>query len=106
MATPAITVLMPVYNAARYLTEAVTSILAQTFKDFEFVIVDDGSTDRSKKILERFAQQDWRIKLISRPNTGIVGALNDGIAGSRGDFIARMDADDVAHMMRLERQIK
>ena len=65
---------MPVYNAAPYLAPAVASIQAQTFGDFEFIIVDDGSTDRSLEILQRFAKEDPRIKILSRPNTGLVGA--------------------------------
>ena len=73
---PYISVLMPVYNAERYVAEAVESILTQTFTDFEFLIVDDGSTDRSLSILKRYAKADFRIKAKSRPNTGMVGALN------------------------------
>src|SRR5213082_2829515 len=102
----AVTVLMPVYNAARFLAEAVESVLAQTFADFEFVIVDDGSTDRSPRMLQRFAEHDKRIKLIARPNTGIVGALNDGLIAAQSELIARMDADDVSHPARLEKQVQ
>jgi glycosyltransferase involved in cell wall biosynthesis len=100
-----VSVLMPVYNAADYLAEAVQSILAQTFADFEFVIVDDGSTDRSGRMLADFAAKDSRIKVITRPNTGIVGALNDAIGASSGELIARMDADDVALPDRLAKQV-
>ena len=105
-AAPAVTALMPVYNAERYVAEAIESILAQTFGDFEFLIVDDGSTDRSRSILEGFAARDARIRLISRPNTGIVGALNEGLAAARGELVARMDADDVAMPERFERQVR
>jgi len=105
MNDPKLSVLMPVYNAARYLEEATDSILAQTYRNFEFVIVNDGSTDRSTKILERYAKRDSRIKLISRPNTGIVGALNDGLAACRGELVARMDADDVSMPERFARQV-
>jgi len=100
-----VSVVMPVYNAARHLAEAVESILAQTYREFEFVIVDDGSTDRSRPMLDQYARRDARIKIIRRPNTGIVGALNDGIAGSSAPLIARMDADDVSAPQRLEKQI-
>ena len=93
---PAISVVMPVYNGAVYLDAAIKSILAQSFRDFELVIIDDGSTDRSLDILQRHARDDTRITIISRPNTGIVGALNEGIAAARGQWIARMDADDIA----------
>ena len=96
---------MPVFNAARYLAPAIESMLAQTFADFEFIIVDDGSTDRSPEILARFAKKDARIAIISRPNTGIVGALNDGLARAKGEFIARMDADDLSRPDRLAVQL-
>ena len=93
---PLISVCMPVYNAKRYVEEAVESILGQTFRDFEFLIIDDGSTDRSLPILERYAAQDARIRLSSRPNAGHTVRLNEMLHQARGDLIARMDADDVA----------
>jgi GT2 family glycosyltransferase len=102
---PAVSVVLPVYNAARYLEPALASVLRQTFSDFELIAVDDGSTDDSKKILERFAAADSRVRVISRPNTGIVGALNDGIAVARAEFIARMDGDDVSLPGRLQAQV-
>ncbi len=102
---PVVSVVMPVYNGARYLRLAVDSILTQTWRDFELIAVDDGSTDSSKTILESFAAHDPRVVVISRPNTGIVGALNDGIARARGEFIARMDADDEAAPTRLAAQV-
>ena len=101
-----ISVLMPVYNAQRYVAQAVASILQQTFRDFEFLIVDDGSTDRSLKILQAYAAQDSRITLVSRPNTGYVRALNELLAMARGEFIARMDADDIALPDRFARQVE
>src|SRR5205814_9710382 len=85
-----VSVLMPVYNAERYVAAAVQSILDQTMRDFEFVIVNDGSTDHSLRILKAFAKKDRRIHLISRGNTGLVGALTDGLNACRGEFIARM----------------
>lgn len=100
-----ISVLLPVYNAERYLPECVDSVLGQTFTDFEVIAVNDGSTDHSLAILEAYAVQDARLKVISRPNTGIVGALNDGLAASRGEFVARMDADDYAYPYRFEKQL-
>jgi glycosyltransferase involved in cell wall biosynthesis len=93
-----------VYNGARFLAEAVSSILGQTFGDFELIAIDDGSTDGSLQILQRMSRQDDRIRIISRPNTGLVGALNDGVAQACGEFVARMDADDVALPHRFERQ--
>jgi glycosyltransferase involved in cell wall biosynthesis len=104
-AAPAISVLLPAYNAARYVAEAVESILAQTYGDFEFLIVDDGSTDDTPRILSRYAGRDRRIHYVSRPNTGLVTALNEMLARSRGEFIARMDADDIAMANRFESQM-
>src|SRR4051812_8466576 len=92
MDAPRVSVVMPVYNAERYITEAVQSILDQTFTDFEFLIVDDGSTDGSRAILERHAASDERIKLVSRPNTGYLVALNEMLGRARGEYVARMDA--------------
>ncbi|MCP9861487.1 glycosyltransferase [Cyanobium sp. Cruz-8H5] len=102
---PTISVLLPVYNAERYLREAIESVLAQTFTDFELIAVDDGSTDGSLAILREFERRDGRVRVISRPNTGIVGALNDGLAVCRGEFVARMDGDDVCLPERFERQV-
>jgi glycosyltransferase involved in cell wall biosynthesis len=104
--TPAISVLMPVYNAERYVAEAVGSILNQTFTDFEFIIINDGSTDRSLEILQRYAEQDSRIRLISRENRGLVKTLNEGLALAIAPLIARMDADDVAYPNRFAVQKK
>lgn len=96
---------MPVYNAGRYLRPAVQSILAQTFRDFELIAVDDGSRDESPAILREYAAKDPRVRVISRPNTGIVGALNDGLAAAKGEFVARMDSDDISMPQRFERQV-
>jgi glycosyltransferase involved in cell wall biosynthesis len=95
MGVPTISVVMPVYNAGAYLGAAVQSVLGQTFGDFELIAVDDGSRDGSRAVLEGFAKRDGRVRVISRPNTGIVGALNDGVEAARAGLIARMDADDV-----------
>lgn len=101
----AVSVVIPVYNAARFLRSSIDSVLAQTFTNFEIIAVDDGSTDRSRAILMDYAARDSRIRVLSRPNTGIVGALNDGIAAACGTFIARMDADDISLQNRLEEQV-
>jgi glycosyltransferase involved in cell wall biosynthesis len=105
MNAPVVSVVVPVYNAARYLESALGSVFAQTFADFEIVAVDDGSTDHSKAILERLAASDARLRVISRPNTGIVGALNDALAAARGEFVARMDADDLCMPARFATQV-
>ncbi len=101
-----VTCLLPVYNAGRYLRQALDSVLAQSYQDFEIVAVDDGSTDDSLQILKECATRDTRVKVISRPNTGIVGALNDGLRECRGELVARMDADDVCLPDRLVRQVE
>ena len=94
--SPAISVVLPVYNAEAYVREAVESILAQSFTDFELIVINDGSTDGSGAILRELAARDTRIVLLERPNGGLISALNEGIESARADLIARMDADDVA----------
>jgi glycosyltransferase involved in cell wall biosynthesis len=102
---PLISVCMPVYNTEPYIAEAVESILTQTYRNLEFIIIDDGSTDRSLAILERYAAQDARIRLSSSPNAVLVSRLNEMLDEARGDLIARMDADDVAMPERFARQV-
>lgn len=102
--TPLVSVLMPVYNSQAFLREAIDSILNQTFTDFEFLIFNDGSTDKSLDIIQSYSDQ--RIKLISySENAGYVRALNEGLKIANGKYIARMDADDVALPERLEKQV-
>ena len=97
---------MSVYNGERYLHEAVESILNQTFSDFEFIIIDDGSTDTTWKILNEYAQKDNRIILIKNNNNiGITRSLNKGLKVAKSQYIARMDADDVSLPDRLLKQI-
>lgn len=105
VSSPEVTVLLPVYNGAPYLEETLESILAQTFTNFELLVIDDGSTDGSRGILERFAARDARVRLVSRENRGLIATLNQGLALSRADIIARMDADDIALPRRFERQV-
>lgn len=105
-ATPVVTVVMPVRNAARYLAEAIESILSQTFRDFELLIVDDGSTDETPKILAKFQARDRRVSVHRLPGGGLSAALNHGCSLARGSLIARMDGDDVALAERLERQVE
>jgi len=102
---PTVSVVIPVYNGARYLRDAVESMLKQTYTDFELIAVNDGSTDGSLRILEQLARLDSRMRVISRPNTGVSGAANDGIAAAQGEFIARMDSDDIAMPHRLQTQV-
>ena len=100
-----ISVVMPVFNGERFLREAIDSILTQTYMDFEFIIIDDGSTDCSPSIIASYAYQDSRIKPFRQENRGIVDSLNRGCHLARGKYIARMDADDVCAPTRLERQL-
>ena len=100
---PKISVVMPAYNAEKYIGEAIESILNQTFKDFEFIIINDGSVDHTKEIIQKY--NDSRIVLLENDkNRGIVLSLNKGLDAATGEYIARMDADDIALMNRLERQ--
>lgn len=102
---PLVSVLMSCFNAADWLVESVESVLGQTFTDFEFVIIDDGSTDNSLDILQRYALKDDRIILVPKKNTGLADSLNVGLRCARGDWIARMDADDICEPNRLEKQV-
>ena len=100
-----ISVILPVYNAQDYLRDAVESILAQTYRDFTFIIINDGSTDDSLEILQEYADKDKRIKLVSRENRGLIYTLNEAISLCDSKYIARMDADDVALPKRFEKQV-
>lgn len=105
MNKPHVSVIMPVYNAEAYLPQAIKSILGQSFADFELIIINDGSADKSLGIINTFAKQDGRIKVISRSNKGLINTLNEGISKARGQYIARQDADDISQPTRLQRQI-
>lgn len=98
-----VSVIMPVYNGEKYLDEAIESILSQSYKDFEFIILDDGSTDSSPEIISRY--YDSRIKLISLKHVGLVSALNEGIKKSTGEYILRCDSDDVSMPDRISTQV-
>ncbi|PIQ02243.1 MAG: hypothetical protein COW76_01180 [Shewanella sp. CG18_big_fil_WC_8_21_14_2_50_42_11] len=104
--TPAISVVMSVYNSEKYLAEAIESILNQSFTDFEFIIINDGSTDSSIAIIESYMAKDEHIVLISRENKGLPASLNEGIAIARGKYIARMDADDISLSERFQKQFE
>lgn len=102
---PQISVVMTAYNGQRYVEQAVRSLLAQTFDDFELVVVNDGSKDQTGEILDRLAAEDCRVRVFHRDNAGICAASNFAIAKARADMIARMDSDDLAHPERLGRQL-
>lgn len=101
-----ISVILPVYNAGDYLSIAIESILNQTYKKFEFIIINDGSTDDSLQVIEHYAAIDDRVVVISRENKGLIYTLNEGIQLSHGDYIVRMDQDDISIDNRLEVQYK
>lgn len=107
---PAISVIMSVYNGEKHLAEAVDSILNQTFEDFEFIIIEDASTDQTPEILKNYGKQDHRIKIITkeenRGNKGFIENLNIGLRAAQGKYIARMDADDISAPERFEKQVE
>lgn len=104
VSSPAVTVLMPVYNGEKYLREAIESILGQTFTDFEFLIINDGSSDASVDIIGSY--RDQRIRLVNNDkNLGLIAALNRGLELAAGKYLARMDCDDISLPERLARQV-
>lgn len=104
--SPLVSVVMSVYNGEQYLAEAIDSILSQTYTNFEFIIINDGSTDSSGTILKSYEAADTRIRLITQSNHGLVYSLNKGCKSAKGALIARMDADDVSLPSRLEQEVK
>ena len=98
---------MSVYNGQPFIAEAVESVLKQTYQDYEFIIVDDGSIDDTWQILSNYGERDKRIILLrNQPNAGVVRALNKGLDQSRGEIIARHDADDISHPDRILKQVE
>ena len=107
MKTPKVSVIMPAYNTEKYVGEAIESILNQTFTDFEFIILNDGSTDNTAKIVKEYAKEDKRIKFIdNKKNQGFIASLNQCLDVANGEYIAKMDSDDVSLPDRLEKQVK
>lgn len=102
---PMISVLMPVYNAEKYLCEAIESILNQTYINFEFIIINDGSTDNSLGIIKKYKYYDERIILLDRKKRGLIESLNEGLSKTKGKYIARMDSDDISLPRRFEKQL-
>jgi len=103
---PLISVVLPVYNGEKYLAESIESVLAQTFTNFELIMIDDGSTDGSLQIMRKYEQNDARVRVITRENRGLSTTLNDSIDISRGELLARMDQDDIALPHRFEKQLQ
>jgi glycosyltransferase involved in cell wall biosynthesis len=102
---PRVSIIMPVRNGETYLREALDSMLAQTFADFELIVLDDGSTDATPRIVEEYSDRDPRVVLERRPARGLTSALNELVLLARGDVLVRMDHDDVALPDRIERQV-
>lgn len=104
---PLVSVIMPVYNGEKYISESIESILHQTYKNFEFIIIDDGSTDSTSVLLSDYQKKDPRIKVKRfEKNQGLTICLNIGIKLARGEYIARMDADDISLPSRFEKQVE
>jgi glycosyltransferase involved in cell wall biosynthesis len=101
---PDISIIMPVYNGEKYLAAAIDSLLAQTFKDFELLVIDDGSTDHTPEILRSYA--DIRLRVLRLDHVGIVFALNHGLSQAKAEWVARLDADDLSLPRRLELQVQ
>jgi glycosyltransferase involved in cell wall biosynthesis len=101
---PNVSVILPVYNGEQYLAAAIDSILSQTYKDFELIIINDGSTDKSQALINQY--KDPRIIAVNQKNHGLVASLNRGIGMARGQYIARMDADDISLPERLAREVQ
>lgn len=105
--TPKISVIMPVYNAEKFLESSVKSILNQTYKDFEFIIIDDGSKDNSWRIVDKYRKVDKRIKVLrNRKNLRATKSLNRGLKIAKGKYVVRSDADDWSYPYRIEEQYK
>lgn len=106
MEQPLISVVMPTYNCKKYVSQAIDSILNQTYQNFEFIIVDGHSTDGTELILNDYSLKDKRVKIIKDERKGIGAALKLGCSMAKGDYIARMDSDDIALPQRFEKEIE
>jgi glycosyltransferase involved in cell wall biosynthesis len=104
-AVPRVSVVMPIYNGAAYLAAAIDSVLAQTLEDFELILVDDGSTDDTPRIVADYAARDARVRPVRKANSGIAETLNQGFREATAEWVARLDADDLMLPERLERQL-
>src|SRR5882762_5210369 len=103
---PLASVLLPVFNAEHFVCQAVKSVLTQTLRDFELLLLDDGSTDHSLKIIRDIAARDCRCKVFTGAHRGLIATLNTGILLARGEFVIRMDADDISLPNRFSKQIE
>ncbi|MDF0551858.1 glycosyltransferase family 2 protein [Kamptonema sp. UHCC 0994] len=103
---PLVSVIIPAYNAEKFIEETLKSVLAQTYPQIEVLVVDDGSQDRTPEIVEKIAQKDPRVQLLKQPNAGVAAARNLGIQKSIGEYIAPIDADDIWYPENIEKQVK
>jgi glycosyltransferase involved in cell wall biosynthesis len=106
MSNPKVSIAMSVYNGDAYLRESLDSLQSQTLNDWELVVIDDGSTDSSGRILDEYAVRDPRFRVVHQENKGLTRSLNESISLAKGEFIARMDADDACHPERLAKQVQ
>ena len=102
---PLVSVIVPAYNAARYIRQALESVCTQTYRDIEVIVVDDGSRDETPAIVEEFATSDPRVRLLLQNNAGVGAARNMGLRQAQGVYIAPIDADDIWHPGKLEAQV-
>lgn len=104
---PLVSIIMSAYNAVEYLKTAIESVLGQTYPSFEFIIINDGSTDNTNLIIKEYADKDKRIRIIDhQKNRGLIASLNEGVEIASGEYIARQDADDISLPSRLEKQVR
>lgn len=102
---PKVTVVIPAYNAMRYIAETMDTVLAQTYQDFEVLVVNDGSTDETPNWVNQISQKEPKVRMVSQANKGLAGARNTGVANARGKYIAFIDADDLWERTKLEQQV-
>ncbi|MBE9009337.1 glycosyltransferase family 2 protein [Pseudanabaenaceae cyanobacterium LEGE 13415] len=101
-----VSVIIPAYNAAAFIGQTLDSVLKQTYQEFEIIVVDDGSRDRTAEIVESYAKRDRRIRLLKQENSGVAAARNLAIAESKGEYISPIDADDIWYPEKLEKQVR
>ena len=103
---PLITVIMPVYNASKYMRESIESVIVQSYKNWNLILIDDGSTDESISIIEEYCKKDQRIrKILLKHNGGVANARNEGIALAEGDYIALVEIDHISYTQKIQIQM-
>lgn len=104
--SPLVSVIIPAYNAEAFINQTLISVLSQTYKNIEVLVVDDGSLDKTAEILEHFAEKDSRVIILKQPNAGVAAARNLAIEKSKGEYIAPIDADDIWYPQKIEKQVQ